>query len=220
MAAHGMSEDLNRGLDTVIEGRRTVRSFKDEAPQAEQVKQVIRAGLLAPYAGLAVRAGDLFRRFFVIPRGSSSVARAEAIIRPQVAGSSAAMEKAMSGDAEFREKAGPFAERLRVIAEGAPVGFEDVPYWIVAAEQKGFPPAEARSLAHVMQNMWLKATALGLGFRLISVVTQMGDNEEFCAILGIPAGRFGLDSCVIGYAQAMPEPTWRPSMEEAVAWLD
>ncbi|MGD0953085.1 MAG: hypothetical protein ABR985_11955 [Methanotrichaceae archaeon] len=35
---------------------------------------------------------------------------------------------------------------------------------MVVAERKSFPPVEQQSLAHCLQNMWLKATALGLGF--------------------------------------------------------
>jgi len=212
--------DLNRGLDSMIEARRTVRSFTEETPDRALIEEIIKAGLLAPYAALAISQGDVFRRFFVIPKGSEAITRAKAIIKTQAAGSAAALEKAMAENPEFQEKAAPFAERLRAIGDGSPFGIEDVPYWIIVAERKGFPPAEARSLAHVMQNMWLKATALGLGFRLISVATQQGDNEEFCEILGIQAGQFGLDSCVIGYPKVMPEPTWRPSMEEAVTWLD
>jgi nitroreductase len=220
MTEKGMGAEFNHDLNEVIAGRRTVRSFTGESPPREQVEQVVKAGLLAPYAALAISEGDVFRRFFVIPRGSAAVGRASEIISRQAAGSADALEKAMADNEEFHQKARAFAERVRAIAEGDQVGFEDVPWWIIVAERKGFPPAEARSLAHVMENMWLKATALGLGFRLISVVTQQGDSEEFCDILGIKAGQFGLDSCVIGYPRTMPGPTWRPSMEEAVTWLD
>jgi nitroreductase len=219
MAAQGMGPDCNRELDRVIEQRRTVRSFTGETPSKEQVEQVIRAGLLAPYSSLAVSEGDVFRRFFVIPGGSDFIARAEAIFRSGVVESSKAIDKAMAESEEFRRKAAKFAGMLRALAGGAPFGFENAPFWIIVAEQIGFPPNEARSLAYVMQSMWLKATALGLAFRPISAVTQMNENEEFCGLLGIPAGQFGLDSCVIGYAKAVPAPTWRPSVEEAVTWF-
>ena len=220
MGAKGMDADINRDFDKVIEARRTIRSFTNEVPARALVEQVVKAGLLAPYASLAVSKGDVFRRFFVIRKGSDIIAQVETILRAQVAVSSAAIDKAMAENEEFREKAAKFAAMLRSLAGGAQFGFENPPYWIIVAERKGFPPNEARSLAHVMQSMWLKATALGLGFRLISAATQMGDNEEFCTLLGIPAGQFELDSCVIGYAKVAPEPTWRPTIKETVTWFE
>lgn len=215
-----MDADTNREFDKVIEARRTVRSFTDEVPSRALVEQVVRAGLMAPYASLSVSEGDVFRRFFVVRKGSDITARVEEILRAQVTESSAAIDKAMAENEEFREKAQKFAAMLRSLAGGAQFGFEGPPYWIIAAERKGFPPNEARSLAHVMHSMWLKATALGLGFRLISAATQMDDNAEFCALLGIPAGQYGLDSCVIGYARVTPGPTWRPAIEETVTWFE
>lgn len=220
MGSQGMGKETNRDFDEVLEARRTVRSFTDEVPARELVEKVIRAGLLAPYASLAVSEGDVFRRFFVIPKGSDIAARAEAILRAGVVVSSAAIDEAIAENEEFRVLAAKFAVMLRSLAGGAQFGFESPPYWIIVAERKGFPPNQARSLAHVMHSMWLKATALGLGFRLISAATQMGDNEEFCALLGIPAGQFELDSCVIGYARVAPEPTWRPALEETVTWFE
>ena len=50
-----------------------------------------------------------------------------------------------------------------------------------------------------MENMWLKATALGLGFQLVSVTSQMSPDPEFCGVLGIPAGEWELMGCAIGY---------------------
>jgi len=52
------------------------------------------------------------------------------------------------------------------------------PYYIVVAERSGIPPAEQQSLAHCLENMWLKATALGLGFQLVSVTAQMGRDRS------------------------------------------
>ncbi len=47
-------------------------------------------------------------------------------------------------------------------------GIGSAPYFIVGAEKKGFPAVEQQFLAHCLENMWLKATALGLGFQLVS----------------------------------------------------
>ena len=73
------------------------------------------------------------------------------------------------------------------------------PFYIVVAEKKGFPPVEQQSLAHCMENMWLKATALGLGFQIVSATAQMADNPKFCRILGLESGKWALMGCAVGY---------------------
>lgn len=59
------------------------------------------------------------------------------------------------------------------------LGIGTAPYLIIVAERRGIPPIEQKSLSHVMQNMWLKSTALGLGFELVSVIGRLSDNKDF-----------------------------------------
>jgi nitroreductase len=94
------------------------------------------------------------------------------------------------------------------------------PYYIVAAEQKGIPRVEQRSLAHCMQNMWLKATALGLGFQLLSITAEMAEDREFCSLIDIPFGQFALDGCLIGYADRISPPSSQPCADEVTRWID
>ena len=94
------------------------------------------------------------------------------------------------------------------------------PYYIVVAEQKGIPPVEQHSLAHCMQNMWLKTTALDLGFQLLSIMAQMAEDREFCGLLNIPFGQFALDGCLIGYSDMIPPPAKRPCANEVTKWID
>lgn len=220
MTARDVNSEYNAYLDKAIEERRTVRSFEEEDPPREYIVEVIKAGLLAPYAAVAVGAEKVFRRFMVMTMDSKARTAVAGMIRDKVVASSQQLKQAMQDNPYLRENAGAFVERLEAIANGAEVGFESVPYFIVVAEKKGFPPAESRSLAHCLENMWLKATALGLGFRLISATAQLADDPEFCSLLGIPPGAYGLDSCAIGYAKKVPPPTPRPAFEEAVSWLD
>ena len=208
-------KECNRQLDRVIESRRSVRSFTDDVPPRELIEQVLQAGLLAPYASAAIGSEELFRRFIVIEKGRDAMAAAADTIRRNITGAWEIIGKQAAGGGVVP----PFAKRLKAIADGAPIGFEDVPYYIVVAELKGVPPVEQRSLAHVLENMWLKATALGLGFRLISATTQQEGDPEFCALLGIPPGKFGLDGCCIGYPTEVPPPTKRPALEEVTTWL-
>ena len=118
-----------------------------------------------------------------------------------------AVLKAMLDNMPEGSEPPPFAMRLKSVAEGGEIGFESAPYFVVAAEKKGIPPAELQSLAHVMENMWLKATALGMGFRLISAVSQQSDNPEFCKLLGLTQGEFALVGCALGYATEWPPAT-------------
>jgi nitroreductase len=220
MATRDIDREYNAHLDRAIEERRTVRQFEEEEPPREYIEEIIKAGLLAPYAAVAVGAERVFRRFMVMGKDSQAKAAIARLMRDRIVASAQQLKQAMEDNPFLRDNAGAFVERLETIANGGEIGFESVPYFIVVAEKKGFPPAESRSLAHCLENMWLKATALGLGFRLISAAAQMADDPEFCSLLGIPPGEFGLDSCAIGYAKQAPPPTPRPAFDEAVRWLD
>lgn len=214
--AREIDAELNNNLDTVIAERRTIRSFDAEAPPREHVEQVLRAGLLAPYAAVAVGDYRLFRRFFVMEKGGKAVTEIASILKAGIVAAVKAMLENLPEGAEPPA----FAMRLKAVAEGGEIGFESAPYFVVAAEKKGIPPAELESLAHVMENMWLKATALGMGFRLISAVSPQSGNPEFCKILGLTPGEFALVGCALGYATEWPPATARPPLEEITAWLD
>jgi nitroreductase len=93
------------------------------------------------------------------------------------------------------------------------------PYYIVVAEQKGVPESADRSLAHCLENMWLKATAIGLGFQLLSITERMAEDKEFCNLIDIPFGEYALDGCLIGYPDAPPAQSKRPQLGEVTRWL-
>ena len=198
-------QERNQALDEIIAARRSIRSFKQDAPPREMIEAILQAGLLAPFAGLAVGSGKDYRRFVVIPRDSGVSARAAEIIKRQMVLMFDHLRQKMQQDPAFAQQGKAFAKRLEMIAEhGLPIG--NAPYYIVVAERKGIPPVEAQSLAHCLQNMWLKATALGLGFQLISATAEMSGNKDFCELLGIPFGEFRLDGCLIGYPDRPPAP--------------
>ena len=76
---------------------------------------------------------------------------------------------------------------------GVVPGIGTAPYYIVVAERKGYPPVELQSLAHCLENMWLKATALELGFQIVSITSEMAQNPEFCNHSRDYPGRMGTD---------------------------
>lgn len=131
------------------------------------------------------------------------------------------LEKKAAADPALRVQAAGFLDRLSMITSlGMVPGVGTAPVYIVAAEKRGFPPVELQSLAHVLENMWLKATALGLGFQIVSATAQMADNPEFCRILGLEPGKWAFMGCATGYAADKLSPSIRPSVKEVTAWLE
>jgi nitroreductase len=70
-----------------------------------------------------------------------------------------------------------------------------------------------------MQNMWLSATAQGLGFQLVSITGIMSKNKEFMQLLGLKPGDYELDGSVIGVPKMSPEPREERHLEDFVTWV-
>jgi nitroreductase len=158
--------EKNRILDEIIANRRTVREFEPDIPPKESIETILEAGLQAPFAAIAVIGEKRFRRFFVLKDGDSMNKLAE-IIQKRVK----IVHDNLSGQKDRPPKTEAF---LKVLKDIAVSGFNlRPPYFIIVAEKEGFPPIAQLSLAHCIENMWLKATALGLGFRLVSLVSEL-----------------------------------------------
>ncbi|MFA4876802.1 MAG: nitroreductase family protein [Methanoregula sp.] len=215
-------EQRNVALDQILAERRSYRMFRPEFPSEDEIRRILHAGLLAPFAAAAVgNSKDYFRRFFVMRNGSVSMKAAIPLVMDQVAAMAKELESGMEKNPALRAKAGMFADRLSAIRKkGMVPGIGTAPVYIVVAERKGFPPVELQSLAHCLENMWLKATALEIGFQLVSVTSQMSENKEFCKILGIPPGEWGLMGCAIGYPVDELSPSIRPPVEDVTRWLE
>jgi nitroreductase len=212
-------DEANAVLDEIIVARRTIRAFAREAPPREAIEQLILAGLQAPYAALAVADRDDFRRFLVFTQGTPAMAEAGRLIqqaaRRRLQETLRARGRApLTGDPDFA-----YLDRIRALAENGHPSLKAAPYFIVVAEYQGVPPAGLQSLAHTLENMWLKATALGLAFQLISVTESMAEDKEFVRLLGLPFGEFVLDGCAVGYPAAEPPPARRLKMNAVTRWL-
>jgi nitroreductase len=210
-------EEQNQVLDRLIETRRTVRKFRNEIPPRPTVEKVLQAGLFAPYAQISVTRED-FRRFVVIPRESEVTSRVAALMKRQGAAQFEELRERMLHDLQ-RGRGERYLGVLKMTGQQGPPNLGKAPYYIVVAEQKGVPDVAQLSLAHCLQNMWLKATALGLGFQLLSITERMADDREFCELIGIPFGEYALDGCLIGYPDASPAPSTRPFLVEVTRWL-
>ncbi len=193
------TEKDNQVLDAIIEKRSTCRSFTDRIPEKSDLEKIIRAGQLSPYASIDSKAVEVFRHFFVIYRDDPRMDVIDRLIKEQSAIDLERRLKEKEND-EFLKENGAGVEKLwaNVAANGEST-FPNPPCLIVAAEWRGARRAERQSLAHMMENMWLKATALNLDFQIISVTENMVGNKEFCDLFGLPADRYGFLTCVVGY---------------------
>jgi nitroreductase len=210
--------ECNKFIDQVIESRRSIRKFKAEAPPRDLIEQILQAGLLAPYAAASVSRED-FRRFIVIPRESKATAQMAAIMKRKAESWSKEMEDQMQHEKFTKQHAGPFLERLKLAGKLGMPNIGKAPYYIVVAEQMGIPRVEHLSLAHCLQNMWLKAAALGLGLQLLSVTQELDEDKEFCDLIKIPMGEFALDGCLLGYPDMRPQMPKRPSLNQVTEWI-
>lgn len=61
-----ITPELSPALDVIIKSRRSVRAFSSIPPSQEAIEAIIQAGLLAPFAALAVAGKPEFRKVFVI----------------------------------------------------------------------------------------------------------------------------------------------------------
>ncbi|MCK9579835.1 MAG: nitroreductase family protein [Methanoregula sp.] len=215
-------EQKNMFLDHVLAERRSYRMFKGEVPPKDDIHRILHAGLLAPFAAAAIGTPqDYFRRFFVMTIGSKSMKSVIPLVMNEVNTMADDIDQKMEKSPELRAQAISFVQRLgRIKQLGTVPGIGTAPYYIIVAERRGFPSIGLQSLAHCMENMWLKATALELGFQLVSITSQMSDNPEFCRILGIAMGEWDLMGCAVGYPQEELSPSIRPPVDTLTRWLE
>jgi len=200
-------------LDSIIKARHSVRSFSPIQPSRETIELIIQAGLLAPFAAAAVVGKTEFRKVFVIVSTSSVSEAAMNLLKNRIA--------KMADEFEKKVGAVPFVINLkRIVQQGLP-GISDAPYFIVVGEEKGIPSVAPQSLSYCLQNMWLKATSLGIGMRLVSVTMQMENDPDFCDLLNIPRGKYTLDGCALGYPSDNYQllPVEYPTLSQSVYWL-
>ncbi|EQF27098.1 nitroreductase family protein [Clostridioides difficile CD160] len=207
--------NVNEVLDMLLRTRRSVRSFTKEAPSKELVEEIIETGRLAPYAILAVAKQTDFRHFFVISNNSLQMDKIKTILVDVIKTQISNLEK----EAENNITLQSFIASLKMQVKKGVLGIGTSPYLIIVAERRGIPAIEQKSLSHVMQNMWLKSTALGLGFELVSVIGRLSNNKDFCDILGLPTGEYGFDACAIGFPTTSVTKEGRAVPHPSIKWI-
>ncbi|HUW39820.1 MAG TPA: nitroreductase family protein [Rectinemataceae bacterium] len=213
------SAEENGVLDSIIENRRSVRAFlQDPLPDRDMIEAVAKAGLWAPYAAAMTQAGPVFRKFVIVQHHSPVIAEMHALIREQTKATIETMKR-NSADKPLPDHAKVYVERMGKAVENGFPGFEEAPALIIAAERRANMQVERKSLAHVVQNMWLKATALGLGLQLLSVIEMLSERAEFSELLGMSHGEFTYAGCIIGYPAQAPAPGQRPQIGDVTRWI-
>ena len=217
MAMLGKADD-GKSLEAIMASRRTVRRFMPQAPPRDLVERVVRAGLLAPYSGLGVTRED-FRRVVVVSRDSTVMTQATLLLKQSIRATRQRLEQEMQHDSQVRSRGQAYLKVLQMAEKGEAPILAKAPYYLVVAEERAIPHVEHCSLAHCLQNMWLEATALGLGFQLVTATQGMSEDRKFCELLGLPAGVYVLDGCLLGYAAETPKPVKRPDPSQVITWL-
>jgi nitroreductase len=203
----------SEAFDIIVRARHSVREFSSALPSQKDVEAIIQAGLLAPFGALAVAGKSNFRKVMIFRKSSAALEEAERIIKSRIA--------KLADELEKRLGLIPYVQILKRIGQQGAPAVGNAPYYVVIGESKGIPPVAAHSLCYSLQNMWLKATSLGIGIQIISLTTQMDNDREFCELLNIPVGEYALDGCALGYPadQYQPRPVKYPTLEESVSWL-
>jgi nitroreductase len=200
-------------IDVIIKARHTVREFSASPLLRADVEAIIEAGLLAPFPSLAVAGKPDFRKVFVIRNPSLPMTTASDLIRKRMAKLADELEKKLGQI--------PYVNVLKRAKEqeGPIVGA--APYFVIVGERRGIPAAAAESLSYCLENMWLKATSLRIGFRLLSATMQMANDPDFCGFLGIPSGEYALDGCALGYPPEgyQPAAVEYPTLARSVTWM-
>lgn len=206
-------------LNTIIRTRRTTRRFTNAVPPPEEMNDILQSAIFAPFGGATGIPLKEIRTICVFSQNTEQMNRARELLLAQIRRGARTIRIVLMLFPFLKKRMQPFANRLSALAKNGIPGLTEGAYYIVVAEKKGFPPVEKQSIAHVMQNIWLSATAHDLGFQLISATGMMSKHKEFMQLLGLKAGDYAIDGCVIGVPKTVPQPREERQIEDFVTWI-
>jgi nitroreductase len=212
-----ITQEHEQFFDDVISSRRSVRAFRPVPIEKDQIEKIIRAGIIAPFAAIPTAGRDDFRRFIVIATSSEKFNALATMI-----------------DTKITVFATKIAQRygehpyVKAIQQAAKVGTQAIvgkaPDVLIVGEKKGIPDNAAESLSYCMHNIWLKATSLRIGFRLLAILSQLDleNDEAFCDMLGIESKTYALSTCALGYPENafIPPAVNYPNYEKSVVFFE
>ena len=98
------------------------------------------------------------------------------------------------------------------------IGLSEVPCLIIIAEKRGLPSVERQSLAHVLENMWLKVAAMDMGMHLFSIIESLSSSKEFSSLLKLNHGEYTYTGCVIGFPLTKSEKKEDIHVDKSISW--
>lgn len=196
---------MNGVLKNIYE-RRSVRSFKEQVPSDEELKEIIRAGTFAPNGANAQGL-----RFVVISDRAllnkySTVAKALFVdtIKKQ-------LEKLPADKAE-----GP-RRMMQMLSNPDFNIFYDAPTLIlVLANPSCLTPMEDGATA--AENMMLAAWSMGIGSCWIGFANPLQHSTEFLNEMGIPSDHRLIAPIILGYPKKAP-PKGKRNEPEILKWI-
>lgn len=191
--------DKPSALQSVIRERKSTRSFSSEVPLRESIDRIIESCVYAPYGGATGIPLHELRKIFIFKQANENMAAVQELMLDQIRSNARKLGRVVTWLPFMKKKFGGFAKKLAGMSRTGIPSLLEAPYFIVVAERKGFPPVEKQSLAHALENMWLTATAEGLGFQLVSATGTMSGNADFVKLLGLPEGEYEMEGCLVGY---------------------
>lgn len=205
-------------LEAIIRSRRSCRDFVGQVPD-EVLQKIVEAAIYAPFAagaGIPLKEG---RRIFIFRQGTEAMEQARQIIEAQLQSGASKIGMAIRFLPFLRPKMAFFAKRISTTAEKGISGLTEGSFYIVAAEKKGFPPLAGQTLAHVMENMWLTATAHGVGLQILSVTNGLAKNKPFMQLLDLAPGQWALNGCIAGMPKYPPKGQRERDIEHFIRWV-
>jgi nitroreductase len=205
-------------LEQIIRSRRSIRSFSGHVPE-EVLRKIVESAVYAPYAaGTGIPLAEI-RKVFIFRQDSAAIAQAQEIIARQLRKAAFGISIMVRLLPFLSRKMGFFARQIKNTAENGIPGLRQGSFYIVVAEKKGFPAVEQQALAHVMQNIWLTATAHGVGFQLLSLTGSLAKNRQFMDLLGLPPKQWALAGCLVGMPSRLPTTVRQRDPEPFIHWL-
>lgn len=210
---------MEKDLEKIIKSRKSTRNFASEFPAEEDIRKILESAIYAPFGGATGIPLHQIRKLYVFRQNTDNMEQARELIYRRIRKNAKIFRIILTLFPFLKNKFKAFSNKLNTFAKKGIPALNDAPYFIVIAEKKGFPPVEKQSMAHALENMWLTATSLELGFQLISATGVMSKDKSFMDLLGLKKGEYEIEGCAIGYPNNATEHKRDLELNNFVTWI-
>ena len=207
-----------QSLEWVVKNRKSTRSFSNEMLKEEEINRILESAIYAPYGGATGIPLSQIRKIFIFKQGTENMSTLRELIHSQINRNARIFRVILILMPFLKKKLSAFSNRLNGMSKNGISSLREAPYFIVIAEKKGFPPVGKQSMAHALENMWLTATSLGLGFQLVSATSNMSKNKDFMLLLGLKKGEYSVEGCAIGYPKKVSGQKKELNLDNFAVW--